>query len=30
MSGEKILTKLFQAMWSGNICWEDYRTTHLC
>jgi len=23
------LTKLFQAMWSRTICWQDYRTTYL-
>jgi len=33
MNGEKtrkldILAKLFQAMRSRTICWQDYRTTY--
>jgi len=29
MSGEKTLTKLFQAMRSKTICWQVCRTTYL-
>jgi len=29
MSGEKRLTKLFQAMRSRTMCWQNYWTSYL-